>query len=105
DVAVAEARIQTAKAEVVKLTETIKFATVSAPFDGVITRRWVDPGAIIKDPGATLLTVMQIDRVRVLVDVPQRDVPYLNAREQNPNPDGRGDPVEVRLPALAEVYK
>jgi RND family efflux transporter MFP subunit len=105
DVAVAQARIKTAKAEVAKLTETIKFATVLAPFDGVITRRWVDPGAIIKDPGATLLTVMQIHRVRVLVDVPQRDVPYLNAREQNPNPDGRGDPVEVRLPALAEVFK
>src|SRR5262249_44436003 len=62
-------------------------------------------GAIIKDPGATLLTVMQMDRVRVLIDVPQRDVPYLNAREQNPNPDGRGDQVFVRMPTLKESVK
>jgi HlyD family secretion protein len=101
----ARQKILVAQAEVKRLDELIGFATVQAPFDGVITRRWVDPGAIIKDPGATLLTVMQIDRVRVLIDVPQRDVSYLNSREQNPNPDGRGDPVIVRMPALREVLK
>jgi RND family efflux transporter MFP subunit len=100
---VADARIQTARADVTRLTEQIAFATVSAPFSGVITRRWVDLGATIKDPGAILLTVMQINRVRVLVDVPQRDVPYLDAREQSP--DGKADPVDIRIPALAEVYK
>src|SRR5262249_13809847 len=87
----AEERIDVAKAEVKKLTELVGFATIKAPFDGVITRRWVDPGAVIKDPGAMLLTVMQMDRVRVLIDVPQRDIANLNAQEQNPNPDGKGD--------------
>jgi RND family efflux transporter MFP subunit len=96
-------RIKVAEAEVQKLKEMIRFATVPAPFDGVITRRWVDPGAIIKDPGAILLTVMEMKRVRVLIDVPQRDVANLNAREQNPNPDGKGDPVTVTIPALAEL--
>jgi RND family efflux transporter MFP subunit len=103
DQEVAGRRIGVAEAEVNKLTEMIGFATVRAPFDGVITRRWVDQGAIIKDPGATLLTVMQIDRVRVLVDVPQRDVPLINDDERRPNADGRGDPAEVRIPALAET--
>jgi RND family efflux transporter MFP subunit len=105
DLDLARQRIKVADAEVKKLTEQIAFATVKAPFDGVITRRWVDPGAIIKDPGATLLTIMQVDRVRVLIDVPQRDVPYLNSREQNPNPDGRGDPVELRLPVVNHSTK
>jgi multidrug efflux pump subunit AcrA (membrane-fusion protein) len=37
-----------------------------------------------------------------LVDVPQRDVPLLNTREQNPNKDGNGDPVRVHIPSLAQ---
>jgi RND family efflux transporter MFP subunit len=99
----AEERIRVAKAEVGKLKEMVRFATVKAPFDGVITRRWVDPGAIIKDPGAVLFTVMAMDRVRVLIDVPGRDVPTLNSREQNPNPNGEGDEVTVYIPALSEL--
>jgi RND family efflux transporter MFP subunit len=103
DYELAEERIKVAQAEVTKLKEQIAFATVKAPFNGVITRRWVDPGAIIKDPGAILLTVMEMDRVRMLIDVPQRDVANLNAREQNPNANGEGDAVEVYIPALAEL--
>jgi RND family efflux transporter MFP subunit len=81
----------------------IGFATIRAPFDGVITKRWVDPGATIKDPTTPLLTVDEMDRVRVLMDVPQRDVPLINTKEQNPNPDGQGDQVTVRIPSLAEA--
>jgi RND family efflux transporter MFP subunit len=103
DLDVAEHRIQVADAEVKKVEALIKMATIQVPFDGVLTRRWVDPGAMIKDPGAPLLTVMQTNRVRVLVDVPQRDVPLLNTREQNPNKDGNGDPVRVHIPSLAQV--
>jgi HlyD family secretion protein len=102
DYELAEQRIKVAQADMQKLMETIAFATIKAPFDAVITRRWVDPGAIIRDPGTTLFTLMQMERVRVLIDVPQRDVPQLNSREQNPNPDGRGDAVTVIIPALAE---
>jgi RND family efflux transporter MFP subunit len=99
----AEQRIKVAEAEIAKLKEQIAFATVKAPFNGVITKRWVHPGAIIKDPGAVLLTVMEMDRVRVLIDVPQRDVANLNSTEQNPNADGKGDVVMVLIPALGEL--
>jgi RND family efflux transporter MFP subunit len=101
----ARQRIKVAEAEVKKLAEQIAFATVKAPFDGMITHRRVDPGATIKDPGAILLTIMQVNRVRVLIDVPQRDLPYINAQEQNPNPDGRGDPVDLRLPVMNTATK
>jgi RND family efflux transporter MFP subunit len=103
DLEVARRRIHVAEAEVQKLTEMISFATVRAPFDGVITKRWVDPGATIKDPGAALLTLVDMHRVRVLIDIPQRDVPLINTTEQNPNPDKRGDPVTVRIPELVDV--
>src|SRR5438876_621618 len=75
----------------------------SAPCDGVITKRWVDRGATIKDQSMPLLTVMRTNVVRVLLDIPERDVPLVNATEQNPNPDGKGDLVELHVPALRET--
>jgi HlyD family secretion protein len=102
DLELSRQKIRTAEAEVKKLDTLIEFATIRAPFSGVITRRWVDPGAIIKDSATTLFTVQQISRVRVLIDIPQRDVPLLNTRD-NPNKDLKGDPVTIRLPALAAI--
>jgi HlyD family secretion protein len=103
DLKVAAARVVVAEAEVRNLVELLKLATLTAPFDGVITRRWVDRGATIKDPGTPLLTVMRTDWVRVLLDVPARDAPLMNATEGNPNPGGKGDSVIVRFPALKEA--
>src|SRR5262249_140786 len=49
DLELAKQRVRTAESEVKKVQELIEFATIKSPFDGVITRRWVDPGAVIKD--------------------------------------------------------
>jgi RND family efflux transporter MFP subunit len=100
DLKVAETRIKVSRAEVQRLEVLIAYATIRAPFDGIITKRWVDRGAMVKDPAIPLLTLMRTDTVRVVLDIPERDVPLVNATEQNPNPDGKGDPVELRLPAL-----
>jgi RND family efflux transporter MFP subunit len=97
---VAARRVAVAESEVVKTSEQIAFATITAPFDGEVSHRWVDPGATIKDPGTKLLSVVQADRVRVLLDVPQRDVPLLRSSGQ-PDPSR----VKVRIPALTEVGK
>ncbi len=105
DVELAGQRVLVAEADLKKVEELLAFATVKAPFDGVVTRRWVDPGAVIRDPGTVLLTVMQVEKVRVLIDVPQRDVPLINAKEGNPNPGGEGDPVVLTLPNLAEKVR
>ena len=105
DLDVAHQRIKIAAAELNKVETLIKLATIQAPFDGVLTKRWVDPGAMIKDPAAPLFTIQQINRVRVLIDVPQRDVQLLNAREQNPNKDGNGDEVTIVVPALADAVR
>jgi RND family efflux transporter MFP subunit len=102
DLKVAESRIQVAEADVHNLNVLLSYATVTAPFAGVITKRWVDRGATIKDPTTPLLTLQRVDQVRVLLDISERDVPLVNATEQNPNPDGRGDPVVLRIPALAD---
>jgi RND family efflux transporter MFP subunit len=100
DLAVAESKVGVAEADVQNLTALLGLATITAPFDGVISKRWLDNGATVKDPGAPLLTVMRTDKVRVLMDIPERDVPLVNSVERRPNPDGRGDPVTLRLSAL-----
>jgi HlyD family secretion protein len=102
DERVAESRVKVARAELRGLEEQIGLATMTAPFAGVVTKRWVDRGATIKDAGVPLLTLMRVDRVRVVIDVPDRDAPLVSSTEQNPNPDGKGDPVTIRFPAIAE---
>lgn len=103
DLHVAQSRIEVAEADLHNISVLIGYATLRAPFDGVITRRWVDRGAMIKDASAPLLTVVHADTVRILLDMPERHVPLVNATEHNPNEDGAGDLVTVRIPALAEV--
>jgi len=58
----------------------LSYARIVAPFDGYVTKRYVDPGAFIPQASGftstvtTLLTVMDLSRVKVLVNVPERDV-------------------------------
>ncbi len=100
EVEVAKSKVKAATAEVTRATATVDYATIKAPFDGVITKRWVDRGATVKDPGMPLLTVMRTDRVRVILDVPERDVPYLRASAGNPSGAAPATPATVRVPAL-----
>ncbi|HEV3258008.1 MAG TPA: efflux RND transporter periplasmic adaptor subunit [Gemmataceae bacterium] len=103
DLDVAESKIRVAQAEVERLTVSVGFATIRAKFDGTVTKRWVDAGAMIKDGSAPLLTIVRDDYVRVLMDIPERDIPLVNATEQNPNPNGKGDKVVVYIPALHDA--
>jgi RND family efflux transporter MFP subunit len=96
EVLVAEAKIKVARAELDRLEAMVGFATIRAPFDGVVTKRWIDRGATAKDFGSPLLTVIRTDVVRVLIDVPERDVPYLRPASA---PQG-GNEVTLHVPVL-----
>src|SRR5262249_18173390 len=58
----------------------LNYARIVAPFDAYVTKRYVDPGAFISQataigsPVNTILTVMDLSQVKVLVNVPERDV-------------------------------
>ncbi len=95
---VAQARVEVARAELARLQVQVDFAIIRAPFNGVITKRWVDTGATVKDAAMPLLTVMRTDKVRVLLDIPERDVPYIAA-------NGQGNRVELHMPALENSSK
>lgn len=72
----ARASIAVAESEVRRLTELQGFTRIVAPFDGVITSRTYDTGALISGtdgaPGRELFRIAQTDIVRVNVSVPQR---------------------------------
>jgi membrane fusion protein, multidrug efflux system len=71
----AEAQVASSQAEVKRLETLRSFKDVTAPFDGVITERHIDPGALVTAGSTTntspLFSISQSDQVRVFVDVPQ----------------------------------
>jgi membrane fusion protein (multidrug efflux system) len=67
--------VDSAKANLRALQDLAGYLQVTAPFDGVITTRFVHPGALV-GPGSDspLLQLDQISRLRVTVAVPEADV-------------------------------
>lgn len=60
----ADAGVRAARAAAGELGAVSSYATIRAPFAGVVTRRFVDPGAFAA-PGAPLVHVMDATRLRV----------------------------------------
>jgi RND family efflux transporter MFP subunit len=92
DVALAEANLQAATADLQRAQTLLEYTKINAPFDGVITRRLVNPGDLVQAatanrPAAPLFTCQKIDVVRVVVDVPEANAPAIRP----------GWPAEVRI--------
>jgi len=74
DLTAAGAEVQVAQAEVERAQTMLGFATLRAPFDGVVTARHVDPGHLVRVAGSDpLLVISRVDPVRVVVEVPETD--------------------------------
>jgi RND family efflux transporter MFP subunit len=72
-VSVAKSNIGVAEASLARLTDMQKYVNVVAPFDGVITQRNVDVGALVNEGNTMLYRMSQTDRLRIYVNVPQAD--------------------------------
>ena len=73
-VRVAQANILAQQAQVNRLVELTGFEQVKAPFDGVITSRSIDVGALVsadQSSGTSLFSIARTDVLRVQVYVPQ----------------------------------
>jgi RND family efflux transporter MFP subunit len=94
NVRLAKARLDKARADLGKLQVLAEFSKVRAPFDGVVTERFVDPGALIQaganSSGSPVVSVARIEQVRVYISVPEVNVAQIN----------RGGTARVRLDAL-----
>ncbi len=74
DAAAKAAARQSAAANLARLADLESFKRVAAPFDGVVTQRNTDVGALInagQSPGSALFRVADTHRLRIYVSVPQ----------------------------------
>jgi RND family efflux transporter MFP subunit len=80
---VARANVRVAQAQVDRLEELTRFESVTAPFDGVITGRNTDVGALINagagTPATELFHMASTQTLRIFVAVPEIDAPNLHS--------------------------
>lgn len=83
DVDVAEASYQGAKHLMEQRVAMRDYTKVRAPYDGIVTARFADPGSLIQiaTSSATnaipLFTIMDLNTVRIYANVPQDDSPWI----------------------------
>ena len=78
DVASMQAAVSVDQAAVQTVETQIAQAAVRAPFDGIVTQRNVDPGALAS-PGTPLVQVSELDPAYVNVGVPDDDLQYVRS--------------------------
>lgn len=78
---VARQAYQVAEAELRRSRLALEKSTLRAPIDGVLDRLLVDRGEYVSD-GTPVAVVMQVDRLKVLVDIPEKDVAFLRPGQQ-----------------------
>lgn len=94
-VEVARSQERSAEARLAELRALLGYAQIIAPFDGIVTRRFVDPGALMQAATSSnnitpVVTVARIDLVRVFIDVPEPSAPYVH----------RGAPATLEVAAI-----
>ncbi|MFQ5962731.1 MAG: efflux RND transporter periplasmic adaptor subunit [Candidatus Scalinduaceae bacterium] len=84
ELVLSKSRSNVARANIERTKTFLDYTIIKAPFTGVITNRWVDPGALIqvattsqKDV-APIVHLMEINTVRVQVHIPEPDTPYID---------------------------
>ncbi|NYE58857.1 RND family efflux transporter MFP subunit [Duganella sp. 1224] len=91
DLAAKQAAVSAMQANVDRVQALQHYTRLVAPFDGVVTTRNTDVGALISvggAPGSELFVVSDISRLRVYVNVPQRQVAAIKV----------GDKAELSVP-------
>ena len=90
----AEADAEVAEANVAELATLRSYELLKAPFDGTVTARYADPGALLQNAANSqtsalpLVTVSETGRLRVYVYPSQSDAAFIRI----------GDPVVVSMP-------
>lgn len=94
EVKVAEEQVKVAEAERDKAKVYVDFTEIRSPYTGVVTRRSFHVGDFIRaDTEGTsipILTVARTDKMRVVIQVPDTDVPFVHV----------GDKASIKIQAL-----
>jgi RND family efflux transporter MFP subunit len=96
----AEQQVQVSTAELQKVKTLLDYTRVTAPFTGVVTKRYADTGSMIQAGTSSSTQVMPLVRLsensllRLVLPVPESAVPTVHIGQQ----------VEVRVPTLNRSF-
>jgi RND family efflux transporter MFP subunit len=76
-VAVQRSNVAAAEANLARLREMQSYRVVKAPFDGILTLRNVDVGALVNAGNTLLFRIAQTGTVRTYVNVPQMNASFV----------------------------
>lgn len=99
--AVSEEQIKVTEAERSKAETLMRYTQVTAPFDGVVTKRYANNGAMIQSgvgsqtQAMPLIRLSQHSRLRLILPVPESAAGLIE----------RGSTVEVMVPSLNRTFK
>jgi RND family efflux transporter MFP subunit len=96
--AITRARVETARAAVAIARQAVEDCVVRAPYAGVITRRYIDEGAMLRTMmggGSAVIQLMKTDIVAVIVQVPETQLPRVRL----------GTPARVQIDGLDRVFE
>ncbi len=89
DIALAEAQVRQARATLDLTQAQLANLLIVSPMNGGITKRYVDPGTMVKDTTA-ILTLMDLSEVKMVVNVIEREFVHLQ----------KGQPAKVTVTAF-----
>jgi len=96
----AQQRVEEAQSEINKTKTLLDYATITVPFEGIVTRRYADPGALIQAGTASstqslpLIDLAEQDMLRLVFPVPESAAPLIR----------NGAAVEVSVSAIDEKF-
>jgi len=99
-VAAAQQQVDVNKADVAKIHTLMGYTKVTAPFTGVVTKRFADTGSMIQAGTASqtqampLVRLSENSRLRLILPVPESAVPAVHI----------GQKVQVRVPTLNRTF-
>jgi RND family efflux transporter MFP subunit len=96
----AQSNLQGAQAKQEHDQALFDYAKITAPFDGVVTQRYANLGALMQAGTSSstqampLVKISEDDRFRLVIPVPESFVRYIHL----------GDPVQVNVPSLSQTF-
>jgi RND family efflux transporter MFP subunit len=95
-----QSQLAIAQANQKQMSALSDYSKITAPFDGVITKRYADTGALIQAGTASNTQAMPVvrlaetDKLRLVLPVPESAVPQIQL----------GTVVKVRVPAMKRIF-
>ena len=97
----AQHHVEEAQSEVNRIKTLYGYTVVTAPFGGIITKRYVDPGALVQagtisnTQALPIVDLAEQDLLRLVFPVPESAAPLIHNDE----------PVEIRVTALHQTFQ